>query len=152
MRILVMLAVVLAQELAAPGPSVAPESLEDVEAISRIQEVVAKTYKPGGSIPKEEADQLERFMQPDKPVLTRMRAMKFGQVIGQARFKKVLLAAWKDKDPRVRRTAVAKADTVEDLWPEEVPSLADDPDAGTRAAWEMWMHTIKVRREQQPGR
>lgn len=122
------------------------ESVEDIEAISRIADEVARTWRPGNPVRPEVADKLAAYMQPDRPVPTRMRAMKFGQVIGEERFKKLLLEAWKDPDARVRRTAVAKADTVPSLTPEMVPSLAGDPDPGVRAAWDYWLIQVKSRR------
>lgn len=119
-------------------------SVEDIEALSRIMDEVARTW-PSRPVSPEVADRLERFMQPGLPAETRIRAMRAGQVIGQERFRKVLLAAWTDPDPRVRRTAVAKADTDLDLWPHLVPSLKADPDPGVRSAWDMWMATIEFR-------
>lgn len=127
------------------GENKPARSVEDIEELSRICDGLARTW-PRQPVSPEIADRLERFMQPDRPAETRIRAMRFGQVLGTERFRKVLLAAWSDPDARVRRTAAAKADTDLELWPGMVPSLAEDPDPGARAAYQTWLSTIEFRR------
>lgn len=117
---------------------------QDLDAINRLMDRIARTW-PTKPVDPVDADRLEAYMQPGQPVSTRARAMRAGQVIGQERFRKILMAGFSDPDPRIRRTAVGKADVDLGLWPSMVPSLEHDPDAQVRAAWSSWMQTVEFR-------